>query len=945
MKKFLLMLLFVLSGTMLWAQDWQAPSETEYPNSTVVYVQTNVNGVENTDLQVAAFIDDECRAAVRGAGVATANGNLYALRVWGGNADMNKEITFKAYNVMSGLTYSFTKTAMFTGETNTEIPFVLNIDEPTGLSIDPRIELIQKLPFEYDMKQHYRFTYDDPASGSSYTPLGESVIETLLIHEWSNPMPEIFNIDGDDRLYAYQATEEGMSSEVSLSLLLPTGAPLFQAITSIIIAEPHVYVDAITCSLTNVKMSKGESLYDNVELANSITVTPDDATNKQYKFVGDDSEAEVAFMDGVAQKGGTYAVRIVSLENESIYTTITVEVYAPVISIRLSETTFHAKLNDNIEELIAPYVNVIPEDATDLTYTIDTSNAPGIVNGVAVKPGQYTVYVVANDNKEIKAEATVIITEIYAPSKIEVNIGDNVYDILQSQIYVEPQIEPGYFEFEITPADDASAEAIVDGVATKTGEYRVIVTSTTNREVTKEVVVYVILPVQITFPATLTLSKLADVELQLTFVEGDNFDPALVQIEFINESNPMDNQWGVPTFYATDAQNLTYNVRAVLCGSYNLRVRYDGEYMYNEEGSDYTIVEVPVEATFNSNGWDWISVGAEIMLQREGNYLANMNVDANNRIIEIRSQRALLYNDPVLGIFGDIYDLSPKMGMYKIKAQYDNAEYCHFTSTQVYYNRGSFIPTEIGYTWIAYDNEWNMTVDDLSYTMSPNVFNEGDQIIGKDGFAEYTEGAWVASDGFYLQAGKGYLYYNASDAPNNISFDYTPYDLSMNMAPRRAKDTGCIWQYDASQYADNMAIVAEVVDIDCPEDYVVGAFVDGECRGVGRAASNGKMMISVAGKAGETVTFTLYNEYTGEFTEIREAAVYGSKLGSFSTPAVFSTGIATSLDNTLNSENQEVVYYDLNGRRVDADVATQGVYIVKITNGENTVTKKVVKKQ
>lgn len=942
MKKLITLTIMCLLSTALFAQNWQAPSESEYPTSTIFYIQTNVNGVENLELEIAAFIDGECRAVDVNADLQTNNGIFYALRVWGNDTDMNKTITFKAYNAASGLTYRFNTTALFDGETNPNIPFILNIDEPAGVEIDSPISIEDKLPFYYDLNNHIRFTYPvEPGSlVSDYYPLGESVIETPLIYEWSNSNSEYFTIDGNNMMDVTQATPVDGVYE-SLTVKISNDVTLGSARTQFFITEPIVPVIGISCSLTEVNINKGESLYRLEELTQSIVISPDDASNKGYKFVGNNSDAEVAIVDGIAMRGGSYSVKIVSLENEYIYTTITVNVYAPVTSININTDVVHAKLNDNVFERIAPYIEVVPEDATDKSYTFDTSAANGaIVDGIASKPGRYTINVISTDNPEVVVPVTVVITEIYAPEKIEVNINENVYDILQSLIYVEPQSEQGYIEYEIMPADQASSEAIVEGVATQKGEYTLIVTSTVNKEVSKEIKVYVVVPVEITFPETLTLSKYKDTLLELTLVEGENYDPNLLEIVFVKNIEPID--LGLPTFTAVGgSNNLEWNVRALGCGSFELSVLYNGKPMLNTSGSEITYVEVPVEVTYNSNGWDWISVGAEIMLTQEGDYLRNMNIDENNRVIEIRSQRQLLYNDATIGFFGDLVALVTGDGMYKIKSSYESSENCIFTSKQNYYNRAQTQTVAQGYTWIAYDNEWDMTIDEFN-SIYQNIPNEGDQIIGKEGFAEYTEGQWVASDGFYLQAGKGYLYYNSADYSNVLTFDYIPTYWERSMARRNAKAENTVWQYDASQFADNMTIVAQVIDINNPEDYVIGAFVNGECRGVGRAVIDDKIMLSVAGKAGEEVTFTLYNEVTGEFIDVKESTSYKGKMGSLNAPATFTTALPTDINTTLTDSDKSVTYYNMNGCCVNPDEVQNGVYIVRIVDGDQVTTKKII---
>ena len=138
-------------------------------------------------------------------------------------------------------------------------------------------------------------------------------------------------------------------------------------------------------------------------------------------------------------------------------------------------------------------------------------------------------------------------------------------------------------------------------------------------------------------------------------------------------------------------------------------------------------------------------------------------------------------------------------------------------------------------------------------------------------------------------------------------------------------------------------IVAQIADLENPEDYTIGAFVDDECRGMGKVVKDGKMMISVAGKAGETVSFRLHNEYTGEFVDIDSKVNYAQKLGSLKSPAVFEGGGLTSISNINIDECDEVTYYDLSGRIVEGNIPS-GVYIVKAVKNGKVIVKKVVKK-
>ena len=110
--------------------------------------------------------------------------------------------------------------------------------------------------------------------------------------------------------------------------------------------------------------------------------------------------------------------------------------------------------------------------------------------------------------------------------------------------------------------------------------------------------------------------------------------------------------------------------------------------------------------------------------------------------------------------------------------------------------------------------------------------------------------------------------------------------------------------------------------------------------------TDNKMMISVAGKTGEQVSFRLYNHITGEYSEIFETVKYAQKIGSLKKPVALSspetTGITENYEfGTMNYDNAQI--FDMNGRRVET-MSKSGVYVIKTIDGGKTVTRKVVKK-
>ena len=947
MKKLLFTMFALLSVMAINAQNWTGPSENDYPTSTPILLQVKVNGVvatSNDALEVAAFINGECRAVTF---TYDANAsNLLTLRVWGDPDEVGQTITFKVFDHLYGLLYSFSKTVQFTGETVAEVPYVLNIDRPTGVSITNPISITTKFPAEIDLNQYLQFDYVGFIGGDlvDYEPLGESTIETTLSYSWTTPDGgefTAFSIDGNNILTANKATTSD-GEEATLTIKAPeANRALCTGNTVIKIIEQIVPVTSITCSMNTINMIKGESLRRNTELLNSIVIKPDDATNKNYYFEAADNPN--AFVNEVAMLGGTHKVKIVSAFDPAIYTTITAEVYAPVEYVRVTENTFQAAIGDNILDLVTPYVKVGPNDATNKSFYLEVpaEASDAIVDNIAVMPGEFTLYVVSVENEQLKSEITVVITDIIAPESIDVDINTNAYEKLRTQVTITPE-----GEYTITPKDEESAAAFDEnGNALKNGSFTLVVTSKTNTKVSKEVIVNVSTPVDITFPESLTISKYRDTEFELT-ITGDGFDPSLVSFEFTKTEDPI--QFGIPTITtADDGAGLKWNIRGTGSGYVELRVLYDGQVMPRNSQESFCSIQTLAEVAFNNDGWDWIYVPSDIDLTDNGNnpaYLDFLNIDDNNKVIEIRSQTELLYNDKTYGFIGTITTLNPLDGMYKIKAKYDDASNCVLSNNEGLWTRDISFRAKKGYTWIGYPNEWNITLDDFNL-IEANTPSEGDRIIGKTNFAEYSNGEWVGAD-FTLEAGKGYIYYNASEEINSISFDYTPdfstqtYSSIHMSAKGQSKRNGSdVWNYDASQYADNMAIVAEIEGLENPEDYTIGAFVGDECRGMGKVVKDGKMMINVAGKSGETVTFRLHNEYTGEFIPLETEVRYSNGYGSLKSPLAITGPSISGISEITTGENDEETYYDLYGRKVEGELST-GIYIVKtVKNGKVTVTK------
>ena len=714
--------------------------------------------------------------------------------------------------------------------------------------------------------------------------------------------------------------------------------------TTVVITVPEVPVTGISCSPEIFEMPITQSLYEQKNFM--VKIEPADASNQNYYFEGADDNAISAYepKSGMFVNAGLYRMKVVSESNSDVYTTFQVEVVQPVTSLNLSSTTFYAQVGDNIKNLVSPSVHIEPEEASNKDFYIEYPSDDAFTNDVADMSGEYPIKVVSSDNPDYNQEATLYVVAITAPKTLEMEVGENFTDLLEGEVSVVPDA----VAWDIAPAE-TDAAAFEGGVALEAGEYTLVVSCREYPDIKAEIKVTVAAPVVITYPASLTISKLKDTELTLTITEGaDSFNPELLDIWI---------DWGsteyLPAIEEVEGSDgLKWNIRGNAVGRYFAYITYNGKLMNNVDDYAELALVLPAEIPFNPAGWDWIYSPSRISFD-DPTWLDD---GADNRVIEIRSQTALLYNDEKLGIFGSLGALTSEDGMYKIKADYTDADKAVIIdlSGDCTWERNPYKKIVKGYNWIGYPNEWDMTVADLNTV--ENTASDGDQIIGKIGFAEYdaASGEWLGSDGFYFQVGKGYLYYSTSETENEkgFSFDFIPKTGSGEVTPPLEQSVALntqkaaaesVWQYDAGQFADNMAIVAEIPQLDFPADYTVGAFVGDECRGMGSAVQGGKMMISVAGKAGEHVTFRLHNELTGEFIDLNETLTYAQRAGSLKKPVVLtSEGIATSIAEKTASEAAVEGIFDLSGRRVE-NMNAGGIYIIKTLENGKIAARKVIK--
>ena len=245
-------------------------------------------------------------------------------------------------------------------------------------------------------------------------------------------------------------------------------------------------------------------------------------------------------------------------------------------------------------------------------------------------------------------------------------------------------------------------------------------------------------------------------------------------------------------------------------------------------------------------------------------------------------------------------------------------------------------------------------------------------IISRDAFMFYDGNEWVGPDDFTFEAGKGYIYYTESTQSKSIQWGPATLipDAALPAATNaRLTQAAAPWTYDAYGYPDCMAVIAAIKGTTTPNDYMVGAFVDDECRGIGRIVNkDGLLFIPVSGQQGERVTFRLYHQPTASVLPMTDVSLhFAARHGSLESPLTLSadaTAIGTAgtgnlsvtiRDNIITASSAAgqtfLTVSDVQGKQVAYCQGTTlslaqlpgGVYIVHVTDGYQQVTKKIKK--
>ena len=982
------MLTFLLYAAGMMAQpDW-GYNPNAYSSEHVVYaglVDADGNDPGGQFIYLGAFIDNECRGLVRSKFGTSGSFYYFPLRIKGTSSDQGKPITFRLlYN--DGLEYVIQPqngTLTYDDRATTGIPsnlFKLLFQHPTTYSLTQQ-NISVNVGESVDMMQYIRFT---PENAS---------VPTNIEWDFANSS-NYFAVD-DNILYGRNPVEDGYLG-VKLGTLTPTGnvksfkVTVIQPATSITLKEE--YKDGVTVPLNSMEELTNilQSCYD---------VTPADC-NEELLWKSNDETAivpdENVYNGFTPVKPGTYTM---TLSGSKASVDLKVTVVKPVTHIEMEMTgvykEVHIYVGESLTKILPAGIKVMPEDATDTSvdYIIQEGGNYGTSvlsrqdNGdiVGAKPGKARVVVSSKQNPQAMLGIDVVVHKkmngmtFKKPvlSFILENPG-NVLNDVRANIVFDPEwpVDDGYTDVEMESSNEdvffvqhtlfdeemcvARVEAL--GEATVTVKYYVAHTEVSANGLNSKddmlfsgsFTVRVVeglkgFTINVVDPPT--LGRQATVEITPDPATAP-YDPKGLQVQVDWNQQYADgcpDTWTIATIQRASEDGQTWTLLPKSMGHGQITVLYGKQTM----GRETFTVGQPFE---QKAGWSW------------NTFLGNMSEDAmhgyfEDAVEEIRSENDLMYNDPKYGYFGTLTNLVERT-CYKVKIG-ENPGYVSFVLPSDSY--AADINGEAEYrpqwNWLSYNSQFDLTMDQY---FNKEKFSEGDRIVSKDeGFATYTANGWEGTLK-YLRFGQGYMYYNASGETKLISYasdDEFDQPTDREYA-KSALVKSSVWTYNSAPFADNMTIIADLGSRYGTDNYSVGAFVGDECRGEGRMVG-GKCFITVHADKGETISFRLYDELTGEMRMVNEQMPFADMAGTMKRPVKMTLGESTAIDQTLLDRSGIAVIdgqLSIQGMSVastavvnttgavvlrnqtDLSSLPSGVYIVKVkTTDGKTITKKIMK--
>lgn len=1016
-KQLLLMLSLLLYAVGMAAQqpDW-GYNPNAYPDEHVIYVglvDDKGSAVQsfNDNTYLGAFIDGECRGLAKVSRYSVSDTQTiyyFALRVKGSDTDNGKAISFRLSIPGANMSYIYNdlkpaaNAVTYTNNGTTgklSALYTLKFIRPYYYSIvQPEVSV--KVGAEFNLLDHITFE-----------PANANIPEMNWTMGQGEKENEYASIKGNT-FKALKSTGKYGSVSISPKLwdMKPTGqytnvrVRVIQPATSIELRDE--YKNGITVNL-------GDTAALNTVLRSGYTTAPADC-NEELTWKSNDETAILPMIGSDIGKfnpvkTGTYTMTL-SGENASVDLKVTV--IKPVEYInpvgRVKEIKMY--IGDNLLDILPSGYKVMPEDATDRSVhyevlpnynqdqefkyneILEDNGSEGIF---ARKPGRARIAIISNQNPQAACTYEVIVKDgptnitfkqeemtFLMPIKdtdkwdISEDIRNNIimtpswpkyeeyeeYDIAESDLDILSYTKAVnlYYNFE-KDSLSASIDSIGGGrikvsyssertIATEEGlqndEYRI--SNHFNITILESLKGF-----KVDGYVDMVSTETRDFVLTPDPVDAE-VDPSRVEVTITPDSYVPEEWKSMVEIVPTDETKLNYTILPHGVGRATISVKLDGVEVATSH------VEIG-QRYMQKAGWKWTSLYSGGVSWNSPEY------ELGNVVEEIRSEDALLHNDPEYGYFGDINSLESGT-CYKIKVKEEEPGLLdlRIMYTGAYEDMRTHRQIVPMWNWLGNPYQYDHDINSVFVKEENiNVFNVGDRIVSKDdGFAEYNGEKWTGTL-TTLHAGLGYMYFNAGS--ENVDMEYQreslmPQGTPVMNAPQHKQS---VWTYNSAPFADNMTIVADLGNDYSAERFTVGAFVGDECRGEGEMI-DGKCFITVHADKGETISFKLHDAVSGEMRTINEQMPFAKMAGSLRAPQrltvggivtgitaadIASSGIAVvdGQITVLGMDVADVIVCNASGAVVSTGETTvaglpSGVYVVKVkTKDGKTVTKKLVK--
>lgn len=995
--------------------DW-GYNPNAYPDEHVIYVGLTEGSLDNCgqkelpeNTYLGAFIDGECRglAKVQKKSLSVAlTINYFPLRVKGDTNDEGKAISFRLLYSGGQLSYVYDLQPAADAVTYTN-------KKTTGTLSD-------LFPLKFIQPLYYGFTQETVS-----VKVGEQInlLDYITFEPANANIPELnWNmyeesenviIEGN-KLTAIKSTGKYGSVGVFPKLWDMKNTGQYSDI-NIRVIQPATSIELRDEYKNGITVNLGDTAALNTVLRSGYTTTPADC-NEELTWKSSDetairpmtSESDLGKFEPV--KTGTYTMTL-SGENASVDLKVTV--IKPVEYInpvgRVKEIKMY--IGENLLNILPSGYKVMPEDATDRSVRyevlpsynqdqefkyneiLEDNGSEGIF---ARKPGRARIAIISNQNPQASCTYEVIVKDgptnitfkqdemtFLMPIKdtdkwdISEDIRNNIimtpswpkyeeyesYDIAQSNLDISSLTDAVklYYDFK---KDSLSASVV------KVGEGWIDISYSSERTIaTEEGLRNDEYEISNHFHVTILESLKGfkvDGYVEMVSTETRDFvltpdpvgaevDPSRVEVTITPDSYVSEEWKSMVEIVPTDETMLNYTIKPHSVGRATISVKLDGvEVATSHVGIGQRYMQ--------KAGWKWASLYGGGVRWNSPEY------ELGNVVEEIRSEDALLHNDPEYGYFGDIYSLETGT-CYKIKVKEEEPGLLdlRIMYTGAYEDMRTHRQIVPMWNWLGNPYQYDHDINSVFSTEDTyaNNFNVGDRIVSKDnGFAEYNGEKWTGTL-TTLHAGLGYMYFNA--ASDTIDMEYLregsmPQGTPVMNAPQHKQS---VWTYNSAPFADNMTIVADLGNDYSAERFTVGAFVGDECRGEGEMI-DGKCFITVHADKGETISFKLHDAVSGEMRTINEQMPFAKMAGSLRAPQrltvggivtgitaadIASSGIAV-VDGQITVQGMDVadvIVCNASGAVVSTGETTvtglpSGVYVVKVkTKDGKTVTKKLVK--